>query len=772
MEQKSQEKEHNALKEPQSSLDCPTEAELRYRILFEQAPYGILIIDTDGRILEFNEAAHRDLGYTRDEFANLAISDLDPDEGPEEVQAKISEVLKDEKADFIKRHRTKDGEIRIVHIITQAMSLSGRTVFHTIWRDVTEHNRMEQALRESEGKYRDLFENANDAIFITDAELNCIDANKRASELFGFAREEFLKMNVFDVVTPNQVSRVEEALNRLREELTHDRFVGKMLTKEGTLLDIEVSSSAIMDGDHVVGARHIVRDITKRKRTEEALRASEAFLQTIIENEPECVKLLAHDGSLLMMNRAGLKMIEAASFDQVKGKSIHCLVTEGYRDAFTALTEDVFRGKTGTLEFAIVGLGGRHLWLETHAVPLRNENGEIIALLGVTRDITVRKRLEEDLIRAQKLESVGILAGGIAHDFNNLLTAILGNISLAKTYVGAGDRIHDRLVSAENATVRAKGLTQQLLTFSRGGAPVRKIVSLGDVVKESIDFSLRGSDLRCTVSIPPNLWPVEIDEGQIGQVINNLIINACQAMPGGGVITVECRNVTIGKSDALPLKEGNYVQLSVSDQGVGIPRNHLTRIFDPYFTTKQEGSGLGLATSYSIVKRHDGYIDVQSEPGAGTIFHVYLPASASRPAVTVEDEAPLIGRERVLLMDDEESVRTVAREMLVRLGYEVEVAGDGAQAVMMYRRAKEAGEPFHVVIMDLTVPGGLGGAEAITQLSEIDPSVRAIVSSGYSNDEIMADYRQHGFAGVITKPYTLRELSVEVKKATEGEPRE
>jgi PAS domain S-box-containing protein len=631
---------------------------------------------------------------------------------------------------------------------------------------------MEQARRESEMKYRDLFENANDAIFITDAALNCIDANKRASEIFGFSREEFLEMNVFDVVTPDQVSRIEDALNKLKERQAYDRFVGKMLTKDGTLLDIEVSSSIIADGDDVVGARHIVRDITQRKRTEDALRASEAFLQTIIENEPECVKLLAHDGSVLLMNRAGLNMIEADSFDQVKGKAICCLVTEEYRDAFIALGEDVFRGNSGTLEFGIVGLRGRHLWLETRAVPLRDEKNEIIALLGVTRDITVRKKLEEDLIRAQKLEAVGILAGGIAHDFNNLLTAILGNISLAKTYAEPGDRTHDRLVSAENAAMRAKGLTQQLLTFSKGGSPIRKAVSLGDVVKESVDFSLRGSDLRCALDIPPDIWPVEIDEGQIGQVINNLIINACQAMPGGGVITVECRNVVIGEADALPLKEGNYVQLSVSDQGTGILPQNLTKIFDPYFTTKQDGSGLGLATSYSIVKRHDGHIHVESEPGVGTIFSVYLPASASRPVVSVEEETPLAGKERVLVVDDEESVRRVAREMLIRLGYDVEVAEDGAQAVMMYGRAKKAGEPFHVVIMDLTIPGRMGGAEAITKLSEIDPSVRAIVSSGYSNDEIMADYRHHGFAGVISKPYTLRELGIEVKKAIKGDPRE
>ncbi len=624
----------------QKAEDKLHDAELLYHTLFKQFPDGVLIIDTHGNFIEFNEAAHRLLGYSKEEFKKLRISDIDPFQGPEEIQASIKEVLDNGSGEFGVKHRTKTGEIRDIHVITQLMVLSGHTVFHTIWRDITE-----------------------------------------------------------------------------------------------------------------------------RKRAEEALRASENFLQTIIETEPECVKLVSSDGTLLMMNRAGLAMIEADSLDQVKGKSIYPLIAPEYRGAFKTNVDMVFQGKNGTLEFEMVGISGRRLRLETHAVPLRNEKDEIIALLAVTRDITERKKLEEELIRAQKLESVGLLAGGIAHDFNNLLTAILGNVNLAKMYVRTEDKAFARLVEAEHASLRAKDLTRQLLTFSKGGAPVKKTTSIREVIKESASFALRGSDVQCEFFIPDDLWPVEVDEGQMSQVINNLIINADHAMPGGGAIRIECKNFNIRAGDVLPLQEGKYVKISIEDHGIGISQEHLSKIFDPYFTTKQKGSGLGLATSYSIIKRHDGLITVESELGVGTTFHFYLPASETgRLAEKVKYETLFTGEGRILVMDDEAAVREVATAMLKSLGYEVEVARDGAEAIQLYAKAKESGRAFNAVIMDLTVPGGMGGEQAIKKLLEVDPNIKAFVSSGYSNDLVMADYKQYGFLGVIAKPYKIADLGEAIDK--------
>jgi PAS domain S-box-containing protein len=751
----------NASNEPQEAPHKGCEAEVPYHILFNQSPDGIVIIDIDGTFVEFNEAAHRQLGYSREEFSNLHLSDIDPFQTPGKIQASVKNVLEKGSAEFEVRHRTKDGKIRDVHVITQVMDMSGRTVFHTIWRDVTERKRAEEALRESQEKYRDLFENANDAIFIVDANLNYIDVNKRATEICGFSREEFLTMNITDVIPPEQVPRSQAAFGKLREQRAYEKFVGKTRTKDGRWLDIEVSSSAIVKDGKIIGSRDIVRDITERKRAEDALRANQNYLRTIIETEPECVKLLARDGALLMMNRAGLAMIEAESLDQVQGKSIFLLIPPEDRKAFEANVKEVFEGKSGTLEFEMVGLKGRRLRLETHAVPLRDEHDEIIALLAITRDITERKKMGEELVKAQKLESVGLLAGGIAHDFNNLLTAVLGYINLAKMHVRSDSTASEHLVKAENASFRARDLTRQLLTFSRGGAPVRKAASLREVIEESAGFALRGSDLRHEFIIPEDLWPVEMDEGQIGQVVQNLIINANHAMPNGGTVTITCRNVTIPEKSVLPLTRGDYVQVSIEDRGTGIAKEHLPKIFDPYFTTKAKGSGLGLATSYAIIKNHDGYITAESEPGVGTTFHFYLPASdSSGLATSVRSEESLrTGEGRVLVMDDEEIVREVAADMLRRLGYGVEVARDGADAIMLYKKARDSGKAFDAVLMDLTIPGGMGGKEAIKKLLEIDPAIKAIVSSGYSDNQVMADYKNYGFAGMIPKPYVINDLA-------------
>jgi CheY-like chemotaxis protein/anti-sigma regulatory factor (Ser/Thr protein kinase) len=368
--------------------------------------------------------------------------------------------------------------------------------------------------------------------------------------------------------------------------------------------------------------------------------------------------------------------------------------------------------------------------------------------------------MEEELLRTEKLESIGILAGGIAHDFNNLLTAILGNISLVRLCVDPEDDIYERMVEAEEASLRAKDLTQQLLTFSKGGAPVKKIVSISELVRESAIFALRGSDVKCDFSVPDDLWAVEVDEGQISQAIQNLIINADQAMPEGGTIHASCKNVTICEDDIKILKDGRYVMISIKDHGVGIPEENLEKIFDPYFTTKERGSGLGLATTYSIIKKNGGHITVESEVGVETTFHIYLPASKKRPIKKEKrgKRADII-KGKILVMDDEEMVRLVARTMLKRIGYEVESANDGAEAIELYKKAKELGQPFDAVIMDLTVPGGMGGKEAIKKILDVDPEVKAIVSSGYFNDPVMADFKRYGFCGVVAKPYTIRELS-------------
>ncbi len=396
------------------------------------------------------------------------------------------------------------------------------------------------------------------------------------------------------------------------------------------------------------------------------------------------------------------------------------------------------------------------------AAPIRDDQGQIIGAVLVFRDITEKRKMEKEVLKARNIESLGILAGGIAHDFNNILVGILGNVSLAKRKLEKEDRskVVERLTSLENAALRAKDLAYQLLTFSRGGAPLLKTTIMSGLIMDATKFALAGSNIICSFSFPDDLWPVDVDRGQLSQVIHNLIINAKWAMPEGGTVELMGENIVIQEGSALAelLPAGRYTRISVNDEGVGIPAENLQRIFDPYFTTRGQGSGLGLATAYSIMKRHRGLITAESAAGEGTTFHLYLPVSERTISQEPEEVMLKAGSGRVLLMDDDEIVRDVTQNMLIDLGYEIVLSTNGTEAVTLYQEAMKAGRPFAAVILDLTVPGGMGGRETMQAILDIDADVRAIVASGYSADPIMADFAKYGFRDLLKKPYSLQEI--------------
>ena len=524
----------------------------------------------------------------------------------------------------------------------------------------------------------------------------------------------------------------------------------------------------------------LLQEIVERRAAEQALAAEKERLTVTLRSIGEGVITMDPEGKIFLINKVAEQLTGWTDSEAV-GRSlpeVFHIVDKNTRQNCEDLGQKVWR--TGEVllrtskDIVLIARDGVERYVSHSAAPICDTDGNITGAVLVFHDITNQLKVEEELMRTDKLESLGVLAGGIAHDFNNVLSGILLKAQLAERALLKGKDPRRFLTSIEEATQSAAGLNQQLLTFAKGGAPIKKVTSIAALVKESAIFALRGSKVGHDFQISDHLWTVEVDAGQISQVISNLVINAEQAMPDGGLVTFRAENVEVNAANPIPdLSDGAYVKVSVEDEGIGMPHEAFPLLFDPYFTTKPKGNGLGLASVFSIVKRHGGYISVESEVGTGSTFTFYLPASgAPLEEGSVEGKQLSRGSGRILVMDDEKSIRDSSEEFLRELGYQVDFAGEGAKAIELYEKALRAGTRYSAVILDLTIPGAMGGKEAIAKLLEIDPKVTALVSSGYSKDPVMATYREHGFSGVLVKPYKLEKLAHVLEEVITASARE
>ncbi len=694
-----------------------------------------------------------------------------PKHGKKIVRYEIPGFFSRKKAEDELKKTLEELESRVAR---RTEELSGANTL--LKEQISERILTEHALKQSEQQYRALVEQSVNPVYILQ-DNHVVLVNAEWEKLFGYSRQEAFSptFDYLTIIAPESLPLVHDRMDkRMHGDWVPPRYEMRAVTKDGRSLDLEVSTALIEWHDRPA-IQGVYYDITERKKAEQALAAEKERLSVTLHSIGDGVITTDMNGNIILINEVAEKLT-GWGHQEAQGlaiEEIFNIINQKTREKrknpvrVIIQTGGVFELEHHTV---LVARDGSERVISDSGAPIRDNEGNVIGVVLVFRDITEKQKVEEERVKVLKLESVGLLAGGIAHDFNNILTAILGNLSLAKleTENLNKDKIIDILGKSEKACMRAKELTQQLLTFSRGGAPVRTTASIVELVRDSSDFMVRGSNVRCEYAIARDLWPVEVDQGQISQVINNLILNSVQAMPEGGVIKVQAKNINI--SDERPLlAKGNYILLSVTDEGIGIPAEHLQKIFDPYFTTKQKGSGLGLATCYSIIKNHDGEITVESELGAGTTFRVYLPVSEySLPSKPVDHEETSPGKGKILVMDDEEDIRMITCRLLSTFGYEFLSAADGEEALRLYREAKQSDQPVTAVIMDLTIPGGMGGKEAIKKLLEFDPNAKVVVSSGYSNDPIVANFKQFGFSGFLVKPFEMEELRLLLHDLTSG----
>jgi PAS domain S-box-containing protein len=736
------------------------ESEKKYRELVENINDIIFTADESGIVTYINPVVTTICGYSPADIIGKHFSDFIYHEDIPIIVEIFKTTIAGKLHPFVYRIICKSGELRWVRSSSRPIVRDNSIIgLQGVITDITGQKKAEEKLH----SLSIIVEQSRDAIIQTDTEFRIEYMNPAAEELFGYRLDEIMGQ------TPG-IFNAEPKFNDIQKEIYETIVQGKTYfceegilnkKKDGSIFICQFKISPLYDSTgKVYGYMGTQRDITERKLLEQVIRESRERYRTVVDDMPALICRFLPNGIITFVNDAFSNFI-GRKLEELIGENFFHLIPIKDPKTMSECISTLTPGNPVTAcEHEVITLEGtlkNHRW--TYHL-ICDQKGQPVEYQAIGIDITEHKQLEEERMKTDKLESIGVLAGGIAHDFNNILTVILGNISLSKVMMDKKREEYKLLSNAEKACLKAKGLTTQLLTFALGGEPIKETATITDVIVDSTKFCLMGSNVKCEFNLPEDLWSTEIDAGQITQVFNNLIINANHAMPQGGTLSISGENCSIGPVDNLPLPQGEYIKITVKDQGFGIPKDFLQKIFDPYFTTKKKGSGLGLTIAYSIVKKHDGYISVESTLGIGTTFTIYLPASGKRVVKKIVKNSKTFSQLslRILVMDDEESVRNIAQKMLSHLGNDTVVVSDGTEAIHNFTEAIKSKKPFDLVILDLTIPGGMGGQETIAKLLEIDPHIKAIVTSGYSQDPILSDSADYGFKGVITKPYLIEEL--------------
>jgi len=721
------------------------------------------------KIIFANSSIAEILEYSIDEFLNLNLSemyDLIFEEDRELFFESYRNRLLGLNAIFSYEFRavSKSGKIKWFKILSHLIEDDGNDKVQAIFFDITQQKVYERNLELSREMFRKVFESSPNLIFVTTFDgASFKDANDRALEFLGFSKNLIKGENIFKFLRWKDKSYKRDVIRGFATEgFIRDKRVS-LKGKDGKYHDMLVSGEIVeIDGEkHIISQFYDLTNLTeaneKIANLGKALNKTEKLFSLSFEEAGVAMFLAKEENGLLIDCNHQAEILLKTTKDKIVGKNQSDLHPVDKVDLYKEKFLEHLQGKNSE------GFEGEVIASDNSIVPVLiigrpfsgEDNDKLI--LGVFVDLSDRKKIEEAFLKVSKMESISVLAGGIAHDFNNLLTAIFGNLSLIKNKITSDNPIYEFVKNAENASLKAKGIAQQLLTFSKGGEPIKKVVNLVKILQDIIHFVVTGSDYLCKLESTEEKFDIEIDVDQISQVFHNLLLNAIYVSSKNDEILINIKKF-VNNGEIIELDKGDYVLVSVSDNGDGIDEAVLDKIFDPFFTTKDEGNGLGLAISYSIVKKHLGHIGIETGKD-GTTFKIYLPFQrVDALPISKKMEEELFTGKKILLMDDQEIVANVAKEMFGIFGVDVVLAKNGKDAVEIYKRYLDNNDKFDFVILDLTIPGGIGGKECYDMLRDIDSDVVAVFSSGYSNDPHMSNYREYGIKDILVKPYKMDDL--------------